>query len=161
SKACKEKGVNIRSAFIRNIVIPDEFLKQKRDRQLAIESEITNKAKEATAQSEADVEKERALVQTAVAKVDSETSKIVAGVERDVQNIEVLTDAEIEKMKFEYGAKIAQLEAERKLVVGEAKNKVTQMTETAKANLFKLKLDVFNNDANAYLKYSMAEQLNP
>ena len=48
-RVCKEKNVVVRSAFIRNIIIPDEFLKQKRDRQLAIETRYTNEAKEKTA----------------------------------------------------------------------------------------------------------------
>jgi len=34
-RICKEKNVMIRSAFIRNIVIPEDFLRQKRERQIA------------------------------------------------------------------------------------------------------------------------------
>ena len=35
------------------------------------------------------------------------------------------------------------------------------MKETAKSSLYQLKMEVFQNDANSYLRYSLAEQLNP
>ena len=52
-RVCREKNVMIRSAFIRNIVIPEDFLRQKRERQIAAETKITNEAKEKTAESDA------------------------------------------------------------------------------------------------------------
>ena len=47
------------------------------------------------------------------------------------------------------------------LEVGTAKNDVTKLTETAKSNLYKLKMEVFQNDGEAFLRYSMADQLSP
>src|SRR5262249_44536734 len=79
----------------------------------------------------------------------------------DVKNVTSRTDAEIEKLKAEYAEKIAALDAERQKLTGEADAQVTKMKETARSNLTKLKLDVFQNDGSAYLRYSMAEQLNP
>ena len=35
------------------------------------------------------------------------------------------------------------------------------MKETAKSGLYQLKMEVFQNDANAFLRYTLAEQLNP
>src|SRR5207253_3488797 len=57
-KRCKSTGVTIHSAFIRSIEIPEDYLKPIRDKQIAAETQVTNKAKEVTAQSVAEVERE-------------------------------------------------------------------------------------------------------
>src|SRR5207244_6941130 len=70
-------------------------------------------------------------------------------------------EAEIEKLKAEYEAQIAALDAQRKQQLGTADAEVTKLKETAKSSLYQLKMDVFQNDGNAFLRYSMAEKLNP
>jgi len=35
------------------------------------------------------------------------------------------------------------------------------LKETARSSIYKMKLDVFQNDGNAYLRSALAEQLNP
>lgn len=160
-RVCKEKHVVIRSAFIRNIIIPEAFLKPKREKQLAAETRVTNEAKEKTAQSEALLEKERQMVQQRVSKVQAETAALVALIDRDVENVKTRTDAELERLRSKYQADIAVLEAERTRVRADAETQVTRLKETAKGNLFKLKLDVFGNNAEAYQRYTLAQQLNP
>jgi hypothetical protein len=161
TRVCAEKNVVVRSAFIRNIVIPEAFLQQKRDRQLAIEMQETNKAKQEMASSEAIVQREKSMVQQSEIKVQAETAALVAGIERDVENLTSLTEAEIEKLKATYSARTAQLDADRRKTIGEAEAEVTKLKETAKNSLYKMKLEAFQNDGNAYLRYSMADQLNP
>ena len=78
-----------------------------------------------------------------------------------MKNIKVRTDAEIEKLKAEYGSKIATLDAERSKALGGAEAEVTKLKETAKSSLYQLKMDVFQNDNSAFLRYTMADQLNP
>ncbi len=160
-EACKEKDVTIHSAFIRNIVIPEAYLKPIRDAKIAGETEITNRAKEATAQSEAEVEREQELIQQKVAEVEAETKRLVAALDRDVENLTTKTQTEIDRLKAEYQAKIAELDAERTEVRGAAEAQVTKLTETAKSSLYQLKMDVFQNDASAFLRYTLAQELNP
>jgi len=160
-KVCQAKDVTIRSAFIRNIVIPETYLKPIRDKQIAAETEITNKAKEATAQSEAEVEREEKMIAQRSAEVAAETARMVAGTEREVENIATRTQAEIEKLKAEYGAKIAGLEAQRTQVLGEASAEASKLKQTAENELYKLKMEVFQNQGDAFLKASLAESLNP
>ena len=38
---------------------------------------------------------------------------------------------------------------------------MTKLKETARSGLYQMKMDVFQQDANAFLRYSLAEQLNP
>jgi hypothetical protein len=157
----RSKDVKVHSAFIRNIVIPEEYLKPIRDKQIAGETEITNKAKEITAQTEADVEREQQMIQQRAVEVEAETKRLVAGIDRDVANIGTKTDNQIDKLKAEYDAKIAALTGRRTQLLGGAEAEVTKLTETARNNLFQLKMDVFQGNGDAFLRYSLSEQLNP
>src|SRR5207253_9087644 len=125
-RVCKEKNVVVHSAFIRNIVIPESYLKPIRDKQIAAETELTNRAKEATAQSEAQVENEQRMIEQKVAQVEAETKRMVAGIDRDAENVKTRTESQIVKMKAEYEAQIAALDAERTKVAGEADAEVTK-----------------------------------
>lgn len=156
-RVCAEKNVTVRSAFIRQIIIPDEFLQQKRAKQMAAELKLTNEAQELTAATEAEVERERKMVEQAVAKVKAETARLVAGTNRQKDNVISATDAEIEAIKADYGARIALLDAERKTVLGQAEAEAKRLREIAKGSLYKMKLDVFGNDGAAYLRYTMAQ----
>jgi hypothetical protein len=94
-------------------------------------------------------------------KVQADTKKLVANIDQEVKNVTVITEAEIEKLKAEYGSKIATLDADKEKTLGAAAAEVTKMTETAKASLYQLKMDVFQNDSNAFLRFTLADQLNP
>jgi hypothetical protein len=161
TRVCRSKNVTVHSAFIRNIVFPEAYLKPIRDKQIAAETELTNKAKEATAQSVADVEREQQTIAQRIAEVEAETKKIVAGIDRDVENVLSLTEAELDKLKAEYSAKIATLDTQRIEISGRALAESNRLKETAKAGLYQMKMDVFNRDGEAFLRYSLAQQLNP
>ncbi len=81
-------------------------------------------------------------------------------IKRQIDNLKSGTQFKIEKMTADYTAKIAEKESQKKLALGEAEAEVTRLKKTADSNIFKMKMDLFQNDGNAYLKYSMAEQLN-
>jgi hypothetical protein len=157
----RAKNVTVHSAFIRNLVIPEAYLKPIRDKQIAGETEITNKAKEITAQTVADVEREKQMVEQRVAEVEADTTRLVAGIERQAENIGTRTESEVEKLKAEYDAQIAALDSRRRQVTGGAEAEVTKLTETAKSGLYQLKMDLFQHDGDAFLRYSLSEQLNP
>src|SRR5262249_20659356 len=109
----------------------------------------------------ADVEREKRLVEQRVAQVQAETGRIVAAIDRDVNNIGTKTQAEIDKMKADYEAKIAVMDSDRTRVLGEANAEVQKLKETAKSGLYQMKMDVFQNDPQAFLRYTLAESLNP
>jgi regulator of protease activity HflC (stomatin/prohibitin superfamily) len=161
TRVCKAKNVTIHSAFIRRIDIPEQYLKPIRDKQIAAETELTTKAKEVTAETENQVETEERKIQFEVEKVQALTKQMVANIDQEVKNIKVRTDAEIEKLKAEYGSKIAALEADKTQLLGQTEAEVSKLQETAKSNLYKLKLDVFQSDNSAFLRYTLAKELNP
>jgi hypothetical protein len=95
------------------------------------------------------------------AEVAAETKKLVASIDREVENVGTLTQAEVEKLKAEYENKIAELDANRTKLLGETKAQVMKMQETARSGLYQLKMDVFKNDSEAFLRYTLADKLNP
>lgn len=162
TRVCKEKNVTIHSAFIRNIVIPETYLKPIRDKQIAAETELTNLAKQATAETEADVEREQSLIQQKIADVEFETTRQVAAIQRKVENLKTSNKFEIENMKAEYEAKIAAIDSQRIRLSGQAENQVKQLKALAKNAIYPLMREAFQDDGEAFLRYSLAkEQLNP
>lgn len=157
----KKKNVVIHSAFIRNIEIPDQYMKEIRDKQIAVETNITNQAKEAAALTDNAVERVKSMVEQKIKEVEADTKRLVAAIDTEVENQASRNEAEIEKITAEYKAKIAAIDADRTRVLGTAKNEVTRLKETARSNLFKLQMDAFQNDGEAFLKYSLAQQLKP
>ena len=159
-KVCKEKNVTVHSAYIRNIEIPETYMKEKRDKQIAAETQLTNTVQEATAESEADVKREQQNIERKVKEVEYGTTRLVKGIDVEMETLQTRTDAEIEKMRAEYQAKIADLQAQEKKVLGEADAEVKKLKETAQANLYVLKMEAFQNDGNALLRYELSKQLN-
>jgi hypothetical protein len=159
-RKCKEKNVTVHSAYIRNIEIPETYMKEKRDKQIAAETQLTNTVQEATAESDADVKREQHMIERKVKEVEYETKRLVAGIDVETETLQTRTDAEIEKMRAEFQAKIADLQAEEKKVLGGAAAEVKKLKETAQANLYGLKMEVFQNDGNALLRYELSKQLN-
>ncbi|MGH7171848.1 MAG: SPFH domain-containing protein [Gemmataceae bacterium] len=157
---CQENKVVVHSAFIREMIIPDNFLAQKRERQLATETRLTSEALTETAQEEAKVAEAKQTITQATKEVQAETERMVAGIGQETKNITVQVEADIEALKAKYGAQIAELDAERTRLTGEADAQAKTMTETAKSSIYKKKMSIFQSDSNAYLRYSMAEKLN-
>lgn len=96
-----------------------------------------------------------------IAKVEATTDKLVAAIDREVENATLVTDAAVEKLKDENAARIAILEAERKELLDRADADSRKMVNTAKSELHKLQMDVFRNDSESFLRYTMSQTLNP
>ena len=158
---CRQKGVTIQSAFVREIVIPESFLEQIRNQQLARETELTNKVREATASSAADVERAMRLVEQRTTEVQAETSRLVASIDREATNAAENAKAQVEKLSADYSAQMADLDSQRLEMLGKATAESKKMVEVAKAGLYQMKMDVFKNNGDAFLRYSLAEKLNP
>ena len=159
-KVCEKENVLIRSAFIRNIVIPDAFLKQQRDKQIAVETRTTTEARQETQETDNQVAQEKSMIDQAETEVRAETKRLVAGIDQERENALSEVEAQVKALDASYAAKTAQLDAERTRVTGDAKNDATKLKETATSGIHKMKLEVFQNDGNAYLRYTLADQLN-
>src|SRR5207245_7564233 len=107
--------------------IPDQYMKEIREKQIAAETNLTNKYLEETKKSDAAVKKEQTAIEQKVKDVEYETQKMVTAIDTEASNIKTLNAAEIEKLNQEYQAKIADIDAQRALEVGTAKNDVTKL----------------------------------
>ena len=159
-KVCEKENVLIRSAFIRNIVIPEPFLKQQRDKQIAVETKTTTEARQETQETDNKVALEKSTIAQAEEKVKAETKRLVAGIDQERENIASEVEAQVKELEASYASRLAKLDAERTRVTGDAKNDATKLKETATSGIHKMKLEVFQNDGNAYLRYTLADQLN-
>ncbi|MCO6457287.1 MAG: hypothetical protein J5I93_18470 [Pirellulaceae bacterium] len=159
--ACMDDNVIIRNSFIRNIIIPDTFLRPKREEQIAKEKAATHIEQTQTAETQNEVDAAERTIRLEVAKVTATTERIVAGIEREAENVMVVANAEVEKIKDEYSAKIAILEAERSQTLGNAEAEAKKLVSTAKNGLYKMQLAVFAQDGESFIRYTMAENLNP
>ncbi len=160
-RACAEKNVTVHSAFIRSIDIPEEYLKQVRDKQIATQRTLTNKAKEATAKTDAEVEEAKQMVELEVKKVEAETKRLVAVIDSQVENLQATTEGELERMRAVTQAEVAMLEGQRDRLTGEAEAEGEKLKETARSSLAKLKMDAFQGDGQSFLRHALSENLSP
>ncbi|MFN4257829.1 MAG: SPFH domain-containing protein [Gemmataceae bacterium] len=156
---CEKDNVIVRNAFIRNIIIPDKFLEPKREEQLIKEKAVTQAEQTLTAETHNDVVAAQRAIQFEVAKVTATTERLVAAIQREAENIGIITDAEIAKMQDEYSAQIAILEAQNKELLGKANAEATKLKNTARSSLYQMKMDVFASDIDAFLRYTMTQNL--
>lgn len=160
-RACAEKHVTVHSAFIRSIDIPEEYLKQVRDKQIAVQRTLTNKAKEATAKTNAEVEEAKQMVELEVRKVEADTKRLVAVIDSQVDNLGATTEGELGRMRAVTQADVAMLEGQRDRLIGEAEAGAEKLKETARSSLAKLKMEVFQGDGQSFLRYALSEKLRP
>jgi hypothetical protein len=159
---CGKLFVQVNSAFIRNIIIdPDDYLKNKRQQQVEIETRTTLEIQKETALTDAKVQTAQKLVDQSVVKVEADTEAQVALIQQQKKNLENKTDAEMEKLRKKFEAEIGQIDAEKNLILGEAKAEAELRVKTAKSAIYKMKMEVFKNDGDAFLKYTLAQSLNP
>ena len=160
-KACAEKHVTVHSAFIRNIDIPETYLEQVRDKQLATQKTLTNKAKEATAKTTAEVEEAKQMVELGVKKVEAETKRLVALLDGQVENLQATTEGNLEQMRAKNEAEVAILDGEMNRLTGEAEAEAQKLKETARSTIARMKMDIFRGEGQSFLRYALAEELNP
>ena len=152
------KGIGIRSALIRHVIVPDDIRTPIQDASIAIETNLTNIEKQETAKKLAELNTELSLIDQRREQVQQETQKIKA----EIQANELKEVAEIEattiKLASEIENKTALIHAEKVRKIGKAESDVIQMTGLAEANGFKLKVSALG-DPSAYSLYEFSNDL--
>ncbi len=158
---CREKYVEVHSAYIRHITIPQNLLEPIRESFVAKEVEQTAKVQELTRKSAALLEREQQLIEQRRQEVHFETKALVAQIEaeatRTVSEIEALT----RKLVADKQQEIAKLEAQRTELLGKAQAEVKRLLGEAHASRFALKVQAFGGDSDAFARYAFAEALPP
>ena len=158
--ACKEKYVTVHSAFIRNINFPPGYLKTIQERQLSTVRAETSKARQTTNQTLVQVEEAKQTIDQEVKRVEADTKSQVAVIEGQILNLKARTQGQLKQMQAENLATITKLSAQAETELGKARAEATEMEETAKSSLFQMKMAAFQNDPTAFLRYTLAKDLN-
>jgi hypothetical protein len=156
---CREKHVEVHSAYIRQISIPDNLLVPIRQSFVAKEKERTAKVQEETRRSAAALEREQRLIEQRRQEVKAETRALVQKIAADSKRTIEEIYAETRRLVAEKQQEIAKLEAERTELLGKAEAEVTRMQGEAKAGRFALKVGAFNGDSAAFARFAFAESL--
>jgi hypothetical protein len=156
---CREKHLDVHSAFIRHIVVPATLLKPIQEQFVSREKEKTARFWEETRKSAADLEREQSLIFQKTQEVLAETQALVFTIEAQAAQEVGRIDAETRRAVAAKQEEIAKLEAEKNLTLGHANATVQKQLGEARASLFGLKVAAFQNDAEAFRRYVFAESL--
>jgi len=158
-KKVGEKHIQIHSAYIRHITIPDNLLEPIRESFVAHEKELTASVQEETRRSAALRQREESLIEQRKKEVHAETEALVERIGADtIRQVDEL-HAEVRRLVAEKQQEIARLEAQATRLLGEARAGVDQLMGEARAGLFVLKVQAFGGDSRAFAHYTFASEL--
>lgn len=145
---CAERGIEIRSVLIRNIIPPQEIASVIRERQIAVQDRKKYEQQIEEAKSRAELAKQEELAIQNREKVEQETKKIRAVIDAQQKQAVALTDANknLEVAKLENEA--ADFQAQAKIAKGEAQRDVIRFKMDAEAKALEEKANAFNGGIN-------------
>lgn len=156
---CREKHVTVHSAYIRHISIPDNLLAPIRESFVAQEIQRTAKVQEETRKSAAALQREKSLIVQRRQEVHAESEVLVQRLRAEANRQVAEIEAQTRRLVAEKQQAIALLDAQRTKLLGEAHAAVARLLGEARAGLFKMKVDAFKGDADAYSRYTFAQSL--
>ncbi|MBL8695052.1 MAG: hypothetical protein JNJ88_13240 [Planctomycetes bacterium] len=152
------KHVRLLLALIRNIDVPDSVRKPIQTAKVAVEQDLTNKAKTDTSKVQTELNTIRGTVEIEAAKARSETEKLVLE-ETSRGRAEVLRiQAETKKKIAEKQAEAALVRGETKKALGKAEADVVQAIGASEGLATALKVASFG-DPSAYGLWRFADAL--
>ena len=154
----EEKGITLLYGLVRHIYIPQEIRLPIQNSFIADELKLTRDQEKLTAKTEADLREEEAKVELESEKVRVETDKMVAAVAAEGEKEAKEIEAETKQMVAAIDKQIADLDAKKEVVLGEADAKAEQMQQEASAEKFGLAVEAFGS-GSAYTKWAFAESL--
>jgi regulator of protease activity HflC (stomatin/prohibitin superfamily) len=162
SKAFQEdlagKNITLLYGLVRHVYIPQEVRFPIQEGYIADENKLTREQEQLTAKTEANLREAEQKVQLEAEKVRAETAKMIAEVaaEGEKQSQEIM--AETKQLVAVVDKKIAELEKQKTIKLGEATAKAEQLQQEARAQKFQLAVEAFGSGA-AYNKWEFAEGL--
>ena len=164
----KARNIHVLLALIRDITIKDNRGKDATNGLLAtiqqanieVERDLTNKQKTITATTKANLEQALKLVDVARETVASDTNVKVANIMADGQKKAAEIDADRDLQVATINLQVAQLDAQKNLILGKAAAQVDQLKRDAEAQGAKMMVDAFGS-AQAYNMYTFAKSFEP
>ena len=157
-KVLQEKGITLLYGLVRHIYIPQEIRLPIQNSFIADELKLTRDQEKVTAKTEANLREEESKVELEAEKIRMETQKMVASVAAEGEKEAKETGAETKQLVAAIDKQIAELDAKKEVVLGEADAKAEQMQQEASAEKFGLAVQAFGS-GSAYTKWAFAEKL--
>ena len=158
ARALAEKRIIVYSALIRHVSVPMQILDPIQQASIAQEQNLTNKEKQNTARTRAELNTELSLIEQRRQQVAQETTKLKA--EINAQQLKQVAEikAGTTKLVAEIAKQTAGVRAEKTKRLGKAEVDAYLMVEGESANGFQLKVEAFG-DPQAYGLWAFAQDL--
>ena len=154
----EEKGITLLYGLVRHIYIPLEIRLPIQNSFIADELKLTRDQEKLTAKTEANLREEEAKVELEAEKIRVETEKKVAAVAAEGEKEAKEIGAETKQQVAAIDKQIAELDAQKEVMLGEADAKAEQYQQEATAEKFGLAVEAFGS-GGAYTKWAFAESL--
>jgi hypothetical protein len=155
-----EKDLIVHNALIRHVEVPQQILEPIQQTSIAVEQDLTNKERQNTARTQAELNTEVTLIEQRRLQVEQETQKLVAEIKADQEKTVAEIQADTKRKAAEIAMETAKIFADTTRILAIAKADALKMVEGAKADGFRLKATAFQ-DPVAYTYWEMAKNLNP
>jgi regulator of protease activity HflC (stomatin/prohibitin superfamily) len=153
-----DKGISLLYGLVKNIHVPQKVRIPIQKSFLSEENTLTRIQEQLTAQTEANLKEEMQKVELEAQKITTETTKLYAQAIAEGDRTGQETRAETAKLVAAIDRETAVLEAQARVLLGEAESQSKKVLEQAKAAKFKLAVEAFGS-GEAYNKWVFANGL--
>jgi len=157
---CQPWGISLNSVLIRDIVAPQEIAGIIRDRELAAQDSKKFEQQTVQAQSQAELEKQKALAEQNRLKVTADTERIRLTIGAEQMKVEKTIAAKTELDVAKVGLDAARADAEAMLTLAEADRKVVEAQNRANADVLKQQVAVYRDEAD-FIRARLYEKTAP
>lgn len=154
------KNIEILSALIRHVTIPDQILRPIQDASIAQVRNLTNIENQTTAKKLAELNTERSLIDQKREQIQQETLKLKAEIKAHQDKEVAEINAGTQRSVAEIAKETALVQADTTRKLGKVDADISQMVGEAKAEGFALLINAFK-DPMSYSFYIFASQLPP
>ena len=160
SGVCINWGISLNSVLIRDILAPQEIASIIRDRELAGQESLRIAQQIVQAQSQAELEKQKALAEQNRAKVAADTERIRQTITAEQGKVEKTIAAKTELEVALVQLEAARADAEALLKLAEAERKVIEAQNKATADVLRQQVAVYDSEAD-YVRAKLYEKTAP
>lgn len=169
-RVCGEKHVDVLLALVREVEVhaPDErggevtedLKKTIQESFLAIEKQLTNEKQREAAIVKATLEEEKKKIDIARETIQADTRLMVADIQADGEKEAAQVQAKANLEAATLQQQVAELDAKRIQILGQAEADVERFKKEAEAKGYKMLVEAFGS-ARAYNLYTFAENFQP
>ena len=157
---CTNWGISLNSVLIRDIIVPQQIAGIIRDRELAGQESLKFAQQTVQAQSQAELEREKALAIQNSAKVTAETERIRQTITAEQMRIEQTIAARTELAVAQIQLEAARADAEALLKLADAERRVIEAGNKATADVLKQQVAVYPDETD-FVRAKLYEKTAP